>query len=148
MKLHLHYHTLHLKPRINKRQIVNYTLMGAAMGVADYSSFTLFFIVWPLGLLTATVISYFVALVCGYLLGRYWVFNQPKAKRHGFGTAWRYAVFILFNLFLTYAIIAVLEQAFGFNAYIGKLAAGFFMYFWIYFGDKYWVFKARPERAK
>jgi len=127
--------------KIDKALAFAYVVSGFITSAADYLAFTFFFSVVPLGLFTATVIAYVIGLVVSYIQNRYWVFRKT-ASEQGEGTnLWRYGVFLLVNLGLTYLILSALETYFGLTPYLGKFVVGFFMFFWIYLGNTYFVFR-------
>jgi putative flippase GtrA len=126
--------------RIDKRLLFEYMLAGAVTTFSDYAVFTLFFTVWNAGLLVATILAYIVGLVVSFLFNRYVVFKKGADRQSAATSLWRYGTFLLVNLGITYLILWFLEVNFGINPYIGKLIVGAFMFFWIYMGDKVWVF--------
>ena len=126
--------------RIDRGLVVAYMVTGALVTAADYGTFSLFFSIFNAGLLEATIVAYIVGLVVSFLLNRYWVFRKGADRQSQAPNLWRYGVFLAFNLALTYAMLWVMEQWFGINPYIGKVVVNFFMFFWIYLGNTYWVF--------
>jgi putative flippase GtrA len=126
---------------IDKGMIVAYMVTGFVVTVADYSTFALFFSVLNAGLLNATVVAYMVGLVTSYILNRYWVFRKGADRQSQAASLWRYGVFLLVNLGITYAMLWAFENWWGITPYIGKFLVGFFMFFWIYLGDTYFVFR-------
>lgn len=126
--------------RLDKKLIFAYMASGALTTAADYATFTLFFSVLSMGLLTATVVAYIVGLVVSYLLNRYWVFSHGADRQSTATNLWRYGTFLVVNLGITYAMLWALETWFGISPYIGKFVVGAFMFFWIYLGDTFWVF--------
>lgn len=125
--------------RIDKAMLAKYMAAGAVTTLTDYTFFTLFFSVWPMGLLTATVAAYIAGLVVSYLLNRYWVFDHGGDRQSAATSLWRYAVFLFVNLVITYIILWALELV-GISPYFGKLIVGAFMFFWIYWGNMNFVF--------
>ena len=126
--------------RIDKRLLIEYMLAGALTTGSDYAVFTLSFTVLDQGLLAATIYAYIVGLIVSFLFNRYVVFKKT-ADRQSMGTSlWRYIAFLFVNLIITYLILWFLEVNFGINPYLGKLIVGAFMFFWIYLGNKLWVF--------
>jgi putative flippase GtrA len=126
--------------RIDRTQLVAYMVTGAVVTAADYGAFVLFFSVWNLGLFLATVGAYIVGLIVSYILSRYWVFRKGADKQSGATSVTRYIVFLAINLLLTYLMLWAIERWFGITPYIGKFVVNFFMFFWIYLGNTYWVF--------
>lgn len=127
--------------QIDKSHLVSYPLSGFITTVSDYSTFWLFFTVLDNSLLVATVIAYCVGLVVSYLQNRFWVFKKGANKQSEAASLWRYATFLVINLGITYAMLWAMENWFGITPYIGKLIVNVFMFFWIYLGNTFWVFR-------
>ena len=131
--------------RIDKALVAAYMISGALVTIADYGSFTVCFSLFNTGLLWATVIAYIVGLVVSYLLNRYWVFRKGADRQSQVTNIGRYAAFLIINLGITYAMLWAMQQWFGITPYLGKFVVNFFMFFWIYLGDTYWVFAGEKE---
>jgi putative flippase GtrA len=127
--------------RIDKGQAIAYPVSGALVTASDYLAFALCFTVIGAGLLESTVIAYIVGLVISYLLNRYWVFKKGADKQAEGSSLWRYALFLAINLVITYVMLWAMENWFGINPYLGKVVVNFFMFFWIYLGNNYFVFR-------
>jgi len=126
--------------RIDKRLLGEYVLAGAITTGSDYATFTLSFTVLNQGLLAATIYAYVVGLVVSYLFNRYLVFKKTADRQSNGTSLWRYIIFLFVNLVVTYGILWFLEANFNITPYLGKLIVGAFMFFWIYLGNKLWVF--------
>ena len=140
MNLHPYYQAPFLK-RVDKGLAFAYMASGFITTLADYLTFTFFFSVVPTGLFAATSIAYVVGLVVSYLQNRYWVFRKGASQQTEATNLWRYGLFLLVNLGITYAMLWAFETYFGITPYIGKFLVGFFMFFWIYLGNTYFVFR-------
>lgn len=134
-----YYHTS-LYARIDKKNIFVYLAAGIIITVADYGTFTGLYLAGA-GLLVATIIAYIFGLIVSYYLNRYWVFSKGANLQKTVTNLWRYGAFLLINLLITYAMLDRMEAWYGLSPFIGKFVVGFFMIFWVYAGDKYWVFK-------
>jgi putative flippase GtrA len=126
--------------RVDKPLLFKYMASGAITTLSDYLIFTLVFSYISAGLLAATVIAYVVGLVVSFVLNRFWVFHKGADRQSAATSLWRYVTFLAVNLCITYAILWSLEQ-FGVSPYLGKLVVGAFMFFWIYLGDTFFVFR-------
>jgi putative flippase GtrA len=127
--------------RIDKGQVIAYPVSGALVTLSDYLTFALCFSVFGLELFASTAIAYVVGLVVSYVLNRYWVFRKSADKQTEGASLWRYGTFLAVNLAITYVMLWVMENWFGINPYIGKIVVNFFMFFWIYLGNTYFVFR-------
>lgn len=127
--------------RLDRRLLAAYVASGAITSLADYLAFTIFFSYIPLGLLAATIGAYLVGLVVSYLQNRFWVFRKGASRQAETTNLWRYVTFLAINLGITYLILWALETYMGITPYLGKFVVGFFMFFWIYAGNHFWVFR-------
>lgn len=127
--------------RIDKGQAIAYPFAGALVTAADYLAFALCFSVVGIGLFEATATAYVIGLVASYVLNRYWVFKKGADKQTEGASLWRYAAFLAVNLAITYAMLWAMESWFGITPYIGKFVVSFFMFFWVYLGNTYFVFR-------
>lgn len=147
-----------MKLRIKKKQereakrITEYLVSG---GAYFWSGYTVFFIIDKILLgsfFWAKSVSTLVGWTVNYLLQRYWVFNNPKLKKHQTEVTTRYAVITITDFIIDYFIVFGLTHVsigdFTINPYIGQfISAGFFT-FWNYFWYKYWVFPDKYPRKK
>ncbi|HSE29148.1 MAG TPA: GtrA family protein [Candidatus Saccharimonadales bacterium] len=127
--------------RVDKAQLVSYPLSGLITTLSDYATFWLFFTVLDSGLLIATVLAYCVGLIVSYVQNRYWVFKKGASKQSEGASLWRYATFLVVNLTITYVMLWLMEDFWSITPYIGKIVVNVFMFFWIYLGNTYWVFR-------
>ena len=126
--------------RVDKGLLFKYMASGATTTLSDYLVFTIAFSYLNTGLLAATVSAYIVGLIVSFMLNRFWVFRHGADRQSASTSLWRYATFLAVNLVITYLILWGLEQ-FGVTPYLGKLVVGAFMFFWIYLGDTFFVFR-------
>lgn len=131
--------------RIDRGLIVAYIVTGALVTLSDFAAFTVCFSFLNAGLLASTVIAYLFGLVVSYLLNRYWVYRKTAERQSQATGIWRYIVFLAFNLALTYGGLWAMENWLGISPYIGKFIVNVFMFFWIYIGNAYWVFRGEKE---
>lgn len=131
--------------RIDRAQAVAYMVSGALVTFSDYATFTTCYSFLSFDLLWATITAYIVGLVVSYILNRYWVYRKGAENQSQAKGLWRYAAFLAFNLGLTYAMLWAMQTWFGISPYFGKWIVNFFMFFWIYIGNNYWVFRGEKE---
>lgn len=142
MKLRTYYTGPFLK-RVDKGMVIAYPLSGFITTMVDYAVFGLFFTVFGTGLLVATVIAYIVGLVVSYVQNRFWVFRKSARRQSEAASLWKYATFLVVNLAITYGLLWVMEHTLNISPYIGKFIVNGFMFFWIYVGNTYFVFKGK-----
>lgn len=142
MRLHTYYQGPFLK-RVDKGMAIAYPLSGFITTMVDYAAFWLFFTALGVGLLPATVLAYIAGLVVSYLQNRFWVFKKGAGRQSEVASLWKYATFLAVNLALTYILLWVMEHWFSISPYIGKFIVNGFMFFWIYLGNTYFVFKGK-----
>jgi putative flippase GtrA len=140
MNLHTYYQGPFLT-RVDKGKAIAYPLSGIFVSLSDYLVFGLLFSVLNAGLLESTAGAYVVGLVVSYLLNRYWVFRKSASQQGETANMWRYLVFLAVNLLITFGMLWAMEAQFGLSPYLGKFVVGFFMFFWIYLGHTYFVFR-------
>lgn len=128
-----------------KKEITKFGEYIISGGAYFWSGYFAFFILDKI--LNATFfwsksISTLVGWSINYLLQRFWVFNNPKLKKHQIEVTSRYIIITLVDFVLDFLIVLGLKEI-GITPYIGQfLSAGFFTV-WNYFWYKYWVF---PEK--
>lgn len=140
MRLHTYYTGPFLK-RVDKGMAIAYPLSGFITTLVDYSVFGLLFTVAESGLLVATAVAYIVGLIVSYLQNRFWVFRKSARRQSEAASVWKYLTFLMVNLGITYGMLWVMEHWLGISPYIGKFVVNGFMFFWIYVGNTYFVFK-------
>lgn len=138
-----------MKLRIRKKQkrearrIVEYLVSGGAFFWSGYV--VLLGLNWWLGpdyLWLSTSASYVVGWAVNYFLQRYWVFDNPKLKKHQTQVTYRYIAISAVNLVLNYVIIKIWVSM-GYRVEIGPFLASAFFTVWNYLWYKLWVF---PEK--
>ena len=128
--------------------MIFYLVTGALTSLTDYSLFFLVFNILTAGLLWATGVAYVGGLLVSFILSRYWVFKKNATGQEFKTSAWRYGSLLVINLIITYLMLWAMEQWFGLTPLLGKFVVWFFMIFWIYGANKYWVFKGPRQVNK
>lgn len=125
--------------RRNGIQFLEYFIGG---GVYFWSGYLVFAVCYS-GLrwdwLYAKIAADLIGWTLGYLVQRYWAFNNKNLQKHETRTIGRYAAITLLNLALDYLIIWGLKSI-GVSPYAGFfISAGFFT-IWNYLWYRFWVF--------
>lgn len=95
----------------------------------------------------AKSISTLVGWVINYGLQRFWVFHNPRLKKHEAEVTSRYTVITLVNFVLDYFIVFGLKFI-GITPYIGQFVSSGFFTVWNYLWYKYWVFPEKFAKLK
>lgn len=124
------------------RRFTEYMISG---GAYFWSGYLVFFVI-DMGLhaafFWAKSLSTLTGWTVNYLLQRYWVFNNPKLKKHQTEVTSRYTIITLVDFVLDYFIVYGLKVI-GISPYIGQFVSSAFFTGWNYAWYKYWVF---PEK--
>jgi putative flippase GtrA len=129
------------------KRITEYMISGGAFFWSGYAAFFLFDKGLHWSLWWATSISYLIGWTVNYLLQRYWVFNNPKLKKHELEVTGRYLFISAVNIPINYAILWVLKNA-GITPYIGQFVSSGFFTVWNYLWYKLWVFADGGKKRK
>lgn len=129
------------------KRITEYLVSGGAFFWSGYAAFFLFDKVLGWSLWWATSVSYLIGWVVNFLLQRYWVFDNPKLKKHEIEVTGRYLLISLVNVPINYAILAGLKSI-GITPYIGQFVSSGFFTVWNYLWYKLWVFRTQYPKRK
>jgi putative flippase GtrA len=128
-----------------RARIIQFAEYMVAGGAYFWSGYLVFFLLdkglhW--NLFATTMVSNLVGWTVNFILQRYWVFRNPKAKGHMGETTGRYIFITLVNFGLNYLILWGLKGI-GITPYIGQFISSGFFTVWNYLWYRFWVF---PER--
>lgn len=134
-----------------RREIKRFTEYMISGGAYFWSGYLVFFLI-DKGLhgsfFWAKSVSTLVGWTVNYVLQRYWVFNNPKLKKHQTEVTGRYILITLVNFVLDYFIVLGLKTA-GLTPYLGQFASSGFFTVWNYLWYKYYVFPDKyPRKSK
>lgn len=134
------------------KRITEYLVSG---GAYFWSGYLVFFVIDKLlhgSFFWAKSVSTLVGWSVNYILQRYWVFNNPKLKKHQTEVTNRYAIITLVDFVLDYFIVFSLRHVnvggFSINPYIGQFVSAGFFTIWNYLWYKYWVFPEKYGQKK
>lgn len=137
--------TFHLRKKEEAREVKRITEYLVSGGAYFWSGYLIFFVIdkviggsffWAKSL--ATLGGWGV----NYLLQRYWVFNNPKLKKHQLEVTGRYMIITLVDFVLDYFIVLGLKNV-GVTPYLGQFVSSGFFTVWNYLWYKYYVFPAK-----
>lgn len=136
--------------RMNRRTIVQfleYMVGGAVYFWSGYLIFTLCYGVFHWDWLLAKLAADVVGLSLGYLVQRYWAFNNVGLKKHEARTASKFGVISVINLAIDYLIIWGLKEM-GVTPYIGFFISSSFFTVWNYLWYRFWVFYSKRNNKR
>lgn len=119
---------------------IRFAIVGAIATVIDYLGLNIFL---KLGssLWLATFIGFAGGAVLGYFLNNSWTYKHLDKK----GNIWdltKYVVVAAFGLLWTELIMHYLSVNNSWNTNLSKLVAVFIVFFWNFFINRIWTFKA------
>lgn len=135
------------KRRLELIRITEYLVSG---GAYFWSGYFMFFVAdqfFHLNLWWAKLIANIFGWIINYALQRYWVFNNPRLKKHQTEVTQRYIIITLVNFVIDFLIVNTLKSA-GISPYIGQFGSAGFFTVWNYFWYKLWVFPDHAHRHK
>jgi putative flippase GtrA len=132
------------------KEVIQYAITGGAWFWSGYAMFALCYSVFGLDIVPAKIISYLFGLAVNFVLERFWVFNDRKARKELDTVTVRYMVISAVNLGIDTGIVWGLNKA-GISPYIGQFVSAGFFTVWNYAWYKLWVFARgaapQPKRA-
>lgn len=129
------------------KRITEYMISG---GAYFWTGYMIFFLI-DKGLhgsfFWAKSVSTLAGWTVNFLLQRYWVFNNPKLKKHQTEVTGRYVVITLADFVIDYFLVLGLKNI-GITPYIGQFISSGFFTVWNYLWYKFWVFPEKFARKK
>jgi putative flippase GtrA len=134
------------KQRKEITRFTEYLISGGAYFWSGYAAFFFIDKVLQANFFWAKSVSTLFGWTVNFLLQRYWVFNNPKLKKHQTQVTGRYVVITLVDFVLDYLIVYGLKRM-GITPYIGQFVSAGFFTFWNYFWYKFWVFPQKFNKS-
>ena len=129
------------------KRITEYMISG---GAYFWTGYLVFFLI-DKGLhgsfFWAKSVSTLAGWTVNFLLQRYWVFNNPKLRKHQTEVTGRYAIITLADFVIDYFLVLGLKNI-GITPYIGQFVSSGFFTVWNYLWYKFWVFPEKFARKK
>lgn len=137
-----------ISPRRRKLiiQFLEYMVGGGVYFWSGYATFALLYSGFGVNWLWAKMVADVIGWTLGFLVQRYWAFNDPRLKNRNIQVTGRYAGITLVNFAIDYAIIASLK-AIGVTPYIGFFVSSAFFTAWNYLWYRFWVFKPASKNS-
>ncbi len=121
-------------------QFLEYMVGGGVYFWSGLGVFALCYSVLNWDWLIAKMLADVVGWSLGFVVQRYWAFDDPRLKHKTLQTGKRYIGISALNLVIDYAIVASLKSL-GVTPYIGMLSSALFFTAWNYLWYRFWVFK-------
>jgi putative flippase GtrA len=132
------------------KEVVQYAITGGAWFWSGYAMFAVCYSLLGLDIVPSKIISYLFGLAVNFILERFWVFNDRKARKELDTVTVRYVAISTVNLGIDTGIVWGLSKL-GVSPYIGQFVSAGFFTIWNYVWYKLWVFARgatpKPKRA-
>ncbi len=125
-------------------QLFKYFVVGGTAALVDWSLYWMLVSAAGMNYLLSAFISFSVAAFLNYALCMSWVFNEHRYRRSveaGLTLAVS-LIGLLLNQFFLYAFHDLL----AFHFMISKIGATGIVFFWNFFGRKYFIFRSPAEK--
>jgi putative flippase GtrA len=132
------------------KEVIQYAVTGGAWFWSGYAMFAVCYSLIGLDIVSSKIISYLFGLAVNFVLERFWVFNDRKARKELDTVTVRYVAISTVNLGIDTGIVWGLNKL-GVSPYIGQFVSAGFFTVWNYIWYKLWVFARgnvpKPKRA-
>jgi putative flippase GtrA len=132
------------KQRREFKRMVEYVVTGGAWFWSGYAMFALLYSGFKWGIVPSKVTSYIFGLMVNFILERFWVFNDTRAKKQLQKVTGRYVILSVVNLGIDTLIVWSLAKI-GITPYIGQFVSAGFFTIWNYVWYKLWVFARKSS---
>lgn len=133
-----------------RKEITRFAEYFISGGAYFWSGYAMFFVcdeIFHFNLWWAKLTANLTGWTVNYILQRYWVFNNPRLKKHQTQVTQRYIALTLVNFVLDYFIVRTLKVA-GLTPYLGQFVSAGFFTGWNYLWYRFWVFPQHSHRHK
>ena len=123
------------------RDLVVWGIIGAIATVLDIGTLNIFYRFVHTNIFVATLMGFLAGTVFGYPANNSWTYGRHGQKAHLAGL-FKITVVGACGLLFTEIIMYVLTIRMGYNYNVSKLVAVVIVFFWNFFANRYWTFKA------
>lgn len=123
-----------------------FAVVGLISTIIDIAALNIAYRLLHANLYLATFIGFLLGSINGYLLNNAWTYQRLRKRAHTFGLV-KYTVIGLIGLGLTELIIDWLAVRSGVNYNLSKLVAVAVVFFWNFFGNRWWTFQEKDSDA-
>ena len=120
--------------------VIRFGLVGVVASVVDIGLLNLFYLKTNANLYVATGLAFVAASVVAYWLNNRWTYKR-LGLQFGAQNLIKYTIIGTVGLVLTEIIMRVLVGNQGLNYNLAKVIAIFLVFFWNFFGNRFWTFR-------
>lgn len=126
------------------RDLLLTVIIGAIAATIDILTLNIFYRFIHVNIYLATLIGFLTGTVFGYPANNYWTYRRHNQKAHIVGLLKSVTVASV-GLLITEIAMYILSDRLGYNYNIAKLVAIFCVFFWNFFGNRLWTFRAKSS---
>ncbi len=134
--------------RLSRRKIIiqflEYMIGGGVYFWVGYLVFAVGYSVFHWNWLWAKMLADAIGWTLGYIIQRYWAFNNPELVKKPIRVTGRYAIITLVNFLIDYLLVGSLKHL-GVTPYAGLFISSVFFTIWNYLWYRFWVFRIKPS---
>ena len=120
--------------------VVRFGLVGVIAGLVDIGLLNLLYLKANANLYIATGLAFVIASVVAYWLNNRWTYRRLGLP-FGAHNLIKYTIIGTVGLVLTEIIMRILVGNQGLNHNLAKIVAIFLVFFWNFFGNRFWTFR-------
>ncbi len=120
--------------------VIRFGLVGVVAGVVDIGLLNLLYLKVNANLYVATGLAFVIASVVAYGLNNRWTYRRLGLP-FGAQNLIKYTVIGTVGLALTEGVMHILVSGQGLNYNLAKIIAIAVVFFWNFFGNRYWTFR-------
>jgi len=121
--------------------VIRFGLVGVVASIVDIGLLNLLYLKASANLYVATGLAFVIASVVAYGLNNRWTYKR-LGLQFGAQNLIKYTIIGTVGLVLTEIIMRVLVGNQGLNYNLAKVIAIFLVFFWNFFGNRFWTFRA------
>lgn len=116
-------------------------VLGAISTFFDIAILNIFFRLVHTNIYIATLFGFLAGTAFGYPANNHWTYGRHNRKANVGGLV-KCAIVGGMGLLFTEIIMSILNVKMGYHYNISKLVAVFIVFFWNFFANRYWTFRA------
>jgi glycosyltransferase involved in cell wall biosynthesis len=124
------------------RDVFLFGVIGVVNTILDIAVLNLFYLDFKSSIYVATFLGYLVGSVNGYLMNNKWTYRRLEEKAKISGLI-QFSIVSAVGLGATEVIMYLLSTQSGVNYNLSKIVAVVAVFFWNFFANRYWTFRAK-----